>query len=61
VLASFSLKECGMLEKIIIAITLTFSLNLFLGAKLHSKTPNSLAENLQATTIEAVNLQLAQK
>ncbi|AFZ13882.1 hypothetical protein Cri9333_3043 [Crinalium epipsammum PCC 9333] len=50
-----------MLEKIIIAITLTFSLNLFLGVKLDSKTPTSLAENLQVTTIETVNLLLAQK
>ena len=49
-----------MLEKIIIAITLTFSLNLFLGVKLDSKTPTSLAE-LQVTTIETVNLLLAHK
>ncbi|HEY9691228.1 MAG TPA: hypothetical protein V6D15_03440 [Oculatellaceae cyanobacterium] len=50
-----------MLEKIIIAITLTFSLNLFLGVKLDSKTPTSFTENLQLTTIEAVNLLLAHK
>jgi len=49
-----------MLEKIIIAITLTFSLNLFLAVKLDSKTPNSLAE-MPATTIETVNLLLVQK